>query len=657
MATVRLTVSSLTGQEVWAGALLASEPVRALRLAVAEKLQAGVDEVLLLLGEVELKSEVTLADAGIDDGAELGVVRLDPAEAVRRALDQLLSSAVHNTVGANVFHGMFLGEFDELTSCDDREQLSQDGYIAWLSEIADACGCEETGFQGEVKEMLEVIGKSGKAFGQRSAWVSASLLRSQKHGPGQLCLESKNSQYGFRATFVDLTGALAQIFGAPADRYKGVVWTVFCDEDDYSDILHKFGFGSGPGSMQWKAFADHIRDINRLGLLPHPAAPNVTTFFRRWASDGCPAFIGEVSSTFGIPEVTELHESTARIQKEREEEEEMAKKRSFLLQIFSFLDREGRDEAVLLPSALRPLWEVGGWVAADADSGHIERTFADLCQEKGFDTSGGISEAALCACLPRMPPSPDIEEFYCRPDDAATFQDYVTVLRAGPHRNGHYLGPLQRAALVTDAAIHELFTLLDTDRDRRLRGSEFRPFIELMHVYHPGGWDPPPATPWHANFIEEEATEVWRTRFVELCEARGTTADLGFSQALFAEYVKEANIYHAELAWAADCIRMPPPGGHHISWLDFIGTTSQIHSCGCKNAQEVAEIYQWDGRLFGDAYEQALQGLGLPRSLTVLFEGAECSVTVVPSRQYLPDDWKLIECTPKAYEWTLVSNS
>merc|ERR1712062_265646 len=124
------------------------------------------------------------------------------------------------------------------------------------------------------------------------------------------------------------------------------------------------------------------------------------------------------------------------------------------------------------------------------------------------------------------------------------------------------------------------------------------------------------------------------------------------------------NFYHADLAWGAEMIRLgPPPSGHHLSFLDFIYTNGAIRPgipqkdsepMHYEDASGVAEAQSYADPPFKAVYDWALQAS--PRVLTRSLEGVEYSVTAVPSRQGLLDDWSLVERAPKQYKWTLEPN-
>lgn len=643
MANVTVTVTVLAGQNVWGpGPVACSEPIGTLVGEVAKSWGLQPYEVRLSCGDVALDATATPAQAALPDGATLVAVRLDPTEVARGVLARLVSQAG-----------------PKLTIGDDA--TASDGPDTWLQTLAEACGCEGATFPSNVAAMLVAIRESGKlitAEPRCPVEISTSRLAGHAHGPGLLCLESPgNTEYGFRATVVDLTGAVAALFGASAERYQGAVWFHTCSDDDWTDPplhLYSLGFGDGPSLPRWRALIDRCRDLNLLEQLPKPVAPNITSFFSQWAADGL--FPAYVPRTFCIPEVDEFKATAAREHAERARQDEWAKKRRALQPMFTYLDQGKRGS--LSHTDLFPLWEVLGWLAADEAVESLEA----VCREQGFDTSGGISEAAFCACLPRMPLSEDAIDNYCgMPDDgempAGALQGWSIMLRSGPNCCGHYLGNAKRQDIQQRAVVHELFGLLDRDGDGRLSGAELRPFLQMAA----GAWGgiEEMATPWgsgHATFDEAAAAEAWGAQFKELCDARAIPVETGFSEAAFAAYVSEMNVYYTELAWAADRVRTgPPPGGHHLNWLGFVYASGMIHGGGLGHAGAVAEICSYAMPLFRELYEWALQGS--PRRLAVSHEGADYEACVVPARQGLPDDWRLVESAPGVYTWVLEPNT
>merc|ERR1712032_288019 len=162
---------------------------------------------------------------------------------------------------------------------------------------------------------------------------------------------------------------------------------------------------------------------------------------------------------------------------------------------------------------------------------------------------------AFVGCFMHMPFSPDTDQYYMVENgmtNSFALKDYLQTLRAGPHFNGHYLRPLKREGICRKAIAAEMFRLLDKDGNGYISSSEMQPFVELFHFYHPGGWDPPPPTPWGSTVFSEEASmEQWSRQYEDLCEARAVPAGTGFSETAFAAYLEEMNIYHTELAWGA----------------------------------------------------------------------------------------------------------
>lgn len=470
-----------------------------------------------------------------------------------------------------------------------------------------------------------------------------------------LYLQDIYTQNGKLWTFVDLHGEIAQIFGASAKQYRGAVWKFTIDEDTWDEIRQELGT---PGIEQWREFIIGRKEsmvwTNWSWL--RPLAPSVLDFFSIWAEDS--HFPPYRQVAFEIPEMKTFIATIDQLRSEKERAEQMEKMCTSLQKIFAFLDKGGK--AYLTSCDLKPLWEVGGWLTNDSEADDLYASLIALCNQKGFDTSDGIPCPAFSECFVLMPLPPPETTTWCEKIDDYWLKEYLTTLRVGPHFNGHYLGDVRADEIANEAVVHDMFQMLDVNGDGNLSFLELKPFLELLGGYLVD-WEDIPPTPLHAAYTantEGEWDEKWRRLFEEICEAKVVPMDTGPSEPQFLRMC--GNIFRGEKAWAADQIRKgKPPGGLHMSWLDWIGLNTTLNCVEQTLSEaEIGEgtmLYTWASSakpLLVDLYQWTFQGLS-PRSYKVSSGGDEYTVTVVPSRQGLSNNWRLDEAAPGMYEWVL----
>merc|ERR1719471_989345 len=194
--------------------------VDALRRCAARAAQRPAACLRLLHGDAVLEPQDTLSAAGVQDGAEVGVVMLCLDTEVRQILRRL-REAVYVTIR------------------DDVERVPACEVLSKLAEVASACGCEA--LPEDVAAWLHVLLACGKTIKDNceqryeldegcTVCGGSIAAGSHRHGHGLLYLAVDCFDEMFMGcshwgcVVVDLHGELAEVLGERSDGAAGAVW-------------------------------------------------------------------------------------------------------------------------------------------------------------------------------------------------------------------------------------------------------------------------------------------------------------------------------------------------------------------------------------------------------------------------------------------------
>lgn len=279
--TVTLSLHSVSGEIIWGpGPCKRSGSIAVLRRLASEALKQPEASVRILHNGNVLQPRDTFAAAEVPDGAELGVVLLSLNMEARHLLRKL-REAVWVSIR------------------DDPDKVPECDATAKLSEVAAMCQC--TILPEDVLVWLKVLLSCGKLIRDNmeqkydldeGCTISCSTLvgTQAQHQPDLLYLAIDSFDEMFMGcshwgcVMVDLRGKLAEILGGNAMESHGFVWYANLQWDSFSP---EAALEQAPSLEMWRKIVDEGSLTSKHGA-PRCIAPDVTEFFRLWASRGRP---------------------------------------------------------------------------------------------------------------------------------------------------------------------------------------------------------------------------------------------------------------------------------------------------------------------------------------------------------------------------------
>eukprot|EP00931_Biecheleriopsis_adriatica_P094495 TRINITY_DN68137_c0_g1_i1.p1 TRINITY_DN68137_c0_g1~~TRINITY_DN68137_c0_g1_i1.p1 ORF type:complete len:303 (-),score=40.55 TRINITY_DN68137_c0_g1_i1:13-921(-) len=294
-------ISCASGEIIWGPRpVRRAERVGWVRKRFAISFECDVDSVRLLHGARQLDDEETLQSivTGEDNELLLTLMRGGDGAGAAEVLARLQKT------GADRFAQ---GRGGILVSDDPAGAIPEEEIMVSFAEIARVCDAEE--LPPELANWLHALMTGGKClriarddgFGLYTCdWGGPFVGAEAKHQPGLFCLSARwhndQAHKNFIVYFLDLTGALCEIYGAAQSESNSAtsVWCAHWANSAWSDLDQELHVAFGPSLVPT---LDMLRQMKN-GELPIPGdagmghdmmrcvAPSLSQLFRELSYSG-----------------------------------------------------------------------------------------------------------------------------------------------------------------------------------------------------------------------------------------------------------------------------------------------------------------------------------------------------------------------------------